>query len=111
MSPLAAGSLDRRITLQSFYETQDGAGTPVKTWHDLEQSPHVWARVEHLSGREPFAAEQEYAEATTRFTIRHRSGLSVEMRIVYQGEAYDIQSIKELGRREGQEILATRVAA
>ena len=40
----------------------------------------------------------------TLFTIRYRDDIDATMTIAYEGEEYDIQSIKEIGRREGLEI-------
>ena len=106
---IAAGRMDRRITFQTFTESQNGVGEAVKTWANLASNPTVWAQVEPIDGSEPFAAQQVTAEARTRFTIRYRSGISVEMRIVYASENYDIESLKELGRRDALQILAVKV--
>lgn len=106
---IAAGKMDRRIKLQRAVEAQDGFGTPIKTWQDIASKPTVWAEVEPLGGRETFASQELLAEADSRFRVRYRTDITVEMRIVYQGDNYDIKSIAELGRHEGLEILAKRV--
>jgi SPP1 family predicted phage head-tail adaptor len=114
---LAAGRLDRRITLQGFYESQDATGEPIKTWRDLPQTPTVWAQVTPVAltrssgGQEFQAADQLVAVADTRFRVRYRRDLSVEHRIVYDGEHYEIASISEIGRREGLEIIARKAVS
>jgi SPP1 family predicted phage head-tail adaptor len=45
------------------------------------------------------------ATGLVRFWIRHRSDVVGTDRIVYEGVAYDIQHIAEIGRREGLDIL------
>ncbi len=96
-----AGKLDRRITIQSRVETQDNSGYPSQTTSVLAT---VWARVETLRGREPFQGEQFNAQQITVFTIRYRSDVEPTMQIAFEGEAYDIQSVSEIGRREGLSI-------
>lgn len=100
---MQAGKLDRRIVIQTPTATRDGAGQPVKTWGLLAT---VWAKVEHLRGKEPFQGEQFNAQRTSVFTIRHRTDVDETMQIIFDGDTYDIQSIAEKGRREGLEITA-----
>ncbi|MCK9497108.1 MAG: phage head closure protein [Dehalococcoidia bacterium] len=103
---MRAGRLDRRITLQRFTATQDAYGEPIETWADYVT---VWARVEPLRGRERFEAQREHAEVDTRFHLRYRDDLTVEDRITYEGDLYDIEAILETGRHEGLEILGRAV--
>lgn len=98
-----AGKLDRRISIFTTTTARDGAGQPIATAVLLAS---VWASVEQLRGREPFQGDQFNAQQTTIFTIRYRDDIDATMSIAHDGESYDIQSIKELGRREGLEITA-----
>lgn len=100
---MRAGALDRRIRIEQQTTSQDGFGEPIVTWAILAV---VAAEVRPLRGQERFQAQQFAAEATTRFRIRHRTDLDETMRILYDGEEYDIAAISELGRREGLELLA-----
>jgi len=54
---------------------------------------YVWARVEPLSGRELFQAQQIQASINTRFTIRHITGITPKMRISYDSKNYQIESV------------------
>lgn len=97
-----AGKLDRRITIQSLVETQDDFGQPVQTTVVLAT---VWANVAPLRGKEPFQGEQFNAQQVVVFTVRWRDDVDATMRIEHEGETYDIQSVSEIGRREGLEIV------
>lgn len=100
---MQAGTLDRRIVIQTFTTTQDGAGQPVPTPSTLAT---VWAAVDSLRGKEPFQGEQFNAQRVSVFKIRWRDDIDETMQIVHDGDTYDIQSIIEVGRREGLEISA-----
>lgn len=101
---MRAGRMDRRIVLQSVSRTQDAAGEPIETWAALAT---VWADVSPIRGNERFVDNQEKAERTTRFRIRHRSDITADNRISYGGNIYDIEAVMELGREEGLEILTS----
>jgi len=109
VTAVVAGRMDRRVVLQTFTASRDTAGQPIKTWANLASAPEVWAQVEHLTAKESMGDSAAVGEQTTRFTMRYRDDLSVEGRIVYDGENYDIQSIVELGRREGLLVNAKKV--
>ena len=99
---MRAGDLDRRVTIQSRGDVDDGFGQPQPTWPELDV---VWAKVRRRFGRE-FLEGGVQAEADIVFTIRHRTDVTHAMRIVYDGDNYDIVSIIEIGRKEGLEIAA-----
>lgn len=103
---LAAGKLDRRITLQRFTSAPDAFNEPVLTWATLATR---WASYEPLSDGEKFRAGETAAEASARFVIRRSSavaGLNPKDRLVFEGDTYEIVRVKEIGRREGIEITA-----
>lgn len=98
---MKAGRLDRRITIQQNTPSTNSFGEQDESWADLDT---VWAEVRTQSGREIFAAGTQ-AEIDIAFRIRHRTDLTRAMRIVYDGDNYDILAINEIGRREGLEIV------
>jgi len=53
----------------------------------------VWASVEPLKGREFFASQKENSETTVRICIRHRSGISADMRILYDNKIFEMNAI------------------
>ena len=103
---MQAGRLDKRIAISGHTQS------PNSTFGDLVDSPFTvgtfWAKVEHLSGREMFNAQQTVGEVTTRFTVRWRSDFTDTMTIVYDGKAYDIVDVDEesLGRQVGVILMA-----
>ena len=101
---MQAGRLDRRIIIQQKTVTFDSFGDETESWTELST---VWANVIVKSGRESFNNDQEIAERTVIFRIRYLSTVTERMRISYNSVFYDIESIKELGRREGMEISTT----
>lgn len=104
MVSIAAGRLDRRITIQARSVTQDSFGAEIATWAD---DTTVWAEVRPIRGSERWAAMEVTADLPMKFTIRWRNEPStVDNRIVYGGRIYDIQSVNEIGRRVGWEIHA-----
>lgn len=99
-----AGRLDRRITIQTFTESNNTFREPIKTWVTLAT---VWAQLVPQRGTERYAIREGQAvdaRALVIWRIRHRTDVTTLMRISYGGELYDIQDIREIGRREGLEL-------
>lgn len=103
---LAAGALDQRITIQQPSAAVDGHGQRVETWTDVAA---VWARAQPLRGREFFAAGQIQSEAAVKFTIRWRTGVAGNMRVLWRGEAHAI--VAEPMDVDGQRVLLEIMAA
>ena len=104
-----AGRLNKRITLQSATTARDGHGQPVETWAAVAT---VWAAIEPIRGREYFAAQQFSAETTHRVTIRYRSGVSPQWRVVFGSRTFRIESvINPLEKNERIELMCVEVLA
>lgn len=97
MKPVPIGQLDQRITLQSRSLAKSGTGQDTVTWSALAT---VWARVEHIGGKELLARYGIDAEQSVRFTIRRRNDLSAVNRISYQGQVYDIKALPPFQNRD-----------
>ena len=103
---MEAGKLDRRIRLERIVATRDELNSPVEQWLELAT---VWASKLDVRDSERFASAGVGAEIGTRFQIRHSKAvadLNPKDRLVFDGRAYDIVGVKEIGRREGLEISA-----
>ncbi|WP_313193702.1 phage head closure protein [Shinella zoogloeoides] len=98
---MRAGKLDKTITLQRFTSTVDDYGTPIETWTDLAT---VRAQIIQATTEEFMKGWGASTEAATVFRIRHMDGITPADRVTYQGRAYDLKEIKELGRREGLDL-------
>jgi SPP1 family predicted phage head-tail adaptor len=82
--------LDQRVTLQQKSVTRAANGEEVVTWGDIAT---VWAEAVPVRGREFFAAAQMQQSVDVRFRIRTRSGVTGDMRLLWQAQPYDIVSI------------------
>lgn len=95
------GSLDRRVTIESYTTATDSWGHPEKTWSTLAS---VWAQKKEVRAVERTEQAQVVALSYTQFRIRHRSDVDTTMRINYESQYFYITAVKELGRKEGLEI-------
>ena len=101
---MRAGKLDRRIVIKKITEARDSFGGITET-----ESTHlnaVPAFVNQVRGAELFGKDSKLAEVDTLFRIRYNGTITNKMFIMYNDIKYDIYQLKELGRREGLEILA-----
>ncbi len=96
------GRLDRRIVIQQRTDTKDSHGDPVPAWSALAT---VWAEKLPMRGAERFQSQQTLAQADHRWRIRHRTDVTEKMRISHESEYYDIQSVLEIGRGKGTELV------
>lgn len=92
MTGIAIGEMRERVTLQSPQRTPDGAGGADITW---TSGASVWAKVEERHGQERLAGERLAAEATFALTIRYRSGITTEMRVLWKGRELNIASLRD----------------
>lgn len=99
---LAAGRLNRRITLERREEKVDSHGQNVVSYSPLAT---VFAAVEPVGGSKGFGQQQFVSTGDLRFTIRWRPDVTPLHRVVYDGVAYDVQSVAEDGKREALLIL------
>jgi SPP1 family predicted phage head-tail adaptor len=88
--------LRHRITLQRKDIVKDPEGIAIETWADVAT---VWASVEPIRGREYFQAAAVNAENTVRFRIRYRPGIMPNMRVLYNGRTFNIQSVIDVNER------------
>jgi len=86
-----------RVTLQAPLRTPDGAGGAVVTWSDVAT---VWAQVMTRAGGERPAGERMEARRALQVMIRYRSGVTADMRLMWQERALDIRSVSDIdGKR------------
>lgn len=90
MMGVPAGLLDRRVTLQSKSVTRNSIGEEVVTWADFAT---VWGYLKPVRGAERFAADQVQQTADLRCYIRDLDGVTPDMRIVWDGDPYDITAV------------------
>ena len=98
---LNIGSMDRRITIERETETVNPSGSVLKGWAPVAT---VWAEVLQQSASEFFTGYGEAETGTVVFRVRYRPGITTADRVTYEGTAYGIMEIKELGRRDALEL-------
>jgi SPP1 family predicted phage head-tail adaptor len=90
---LSAGDLRSRIIIEKKAFTDNGFGGHSETWSTLAT---VWAKVEHLSGRELQLAQQVSPDILYEITIRYRPDVTTNHRINYSGQYFNIRDVKDL---------------
>jgi len=93
---MRAGQLCHRVTIQQPDPTQDQYGDQVPIWSNVAE---VWAAIEPLRGREFLEAQHAGAEVTTRIRIRHRDGITPEMRVIWGDHTYDVEAVIHVEER------------
>ena len=104
---MRAGDLDRRMIFESFTELKDSTGYAVKTWSTFKT---VWAMKTQLDGKERDVDENRSTGRMIKFRINWRSDLNNTMRIKFESQWYKIEDIKELGRKDGLQIITSLLA-
>lgn len=106
---LPAGSLNRRITIQSRIVGEDAAGQPVMTWQDVAT---VWADVRGATGMASIRQSSPIDGVAVSmnsysFRIRFREGLDAGMRVLYAGQAFDVKHVRmDFSGREWTDLVA-----
>ena len=107
---LAAGNLDRRVTLRRLVETASGSGAVIYTPEDVAT---VWAQKVPERGSEGFREQQVQGWAVVIWRLRYSLDVmdpTVKWQLVEGVRVYDVLEVRELGRREGWELV-TRARA
>jgi SPP1 family predicted phage head-tail adaptor len=92
---IAAGDLDRRITLQSPVYNTDG--DEIASW---QSEGDVWAAVQPASGLELEPGQQIIAEAQISVMIRFRADVDARWRVIDGPHTYEIKAVLDLERRQ-----------
>jgi len=100
---MRAGKLDRSITIQRQAETLTPSGSVAITWTNIAT---VRAEIVTQSASEFLTGFGEAENGTIVFRIRYVSGITTADRVSYNGSAYDLKEITEIGRRRGLELRA-----
>lgn len=93
MKPPPLGLMRVRAEVQARTIAQDSFGAAVPTWTTLATR---WARVEPLSGREQWQAQQVRPDVTHRVTLRYYSGLTPTHRLKAGDRVFNVESVLDL---------------
>jgi head-tail adaptor len=105
MRTIFAGELDRFLTIQEPSGTKDDYGHDV---HDDWVNVHVNipCGISIKKGGEVWESTQDVGNETTEFKIRFIEGITPRMRLIFEGEIYNIKRVEEITRRKGYVIIA-----
>lgn len=98
---MQAGKLDRPITIQQVTLTQHANGQELETWTTFISCNAEW---KPLQSNERFRANGLHQLDAGRFVVRYISGITTNMRILFDSVYYKILGIREITRRQGFEI-------
>lgn len=93
---MRAGELDRPIVIEQLIEDQDAHGGLVRRWAPFART---WAKRETKGGSESFTADQRSARQSVMFTVRHLPGVEPRMKVICDGQEYEIEDVSEPDRR------------
>ncbi|QOZ26165.1 head-tail adaptor protein [Bradyrhizobium sp. CCBAU 51753] len=102
---MRAGDLDRVIEIQRRTTGLDLYGTVIDTWATFAT---MRAKLMQFVIDDREAQRGQTTDAVITFRTRWLDGLTLEHRVVYQGNTYTIRNLKELGRRIGFDIICER---
>ena len=94
------GDLTQIVTLQSVTRTADGGGGVSEAWGTFAEDATVYAYVTPLRGSEGARDGGVNASGLWLFSIRNRSDVTEQDRILWNGEAYNIRRVMRQGERE-----------
>lgn len=105
--PVGASRMDRRVRILQPVKSKDGYNSDIVTWHPLVS---CWAEVTPIKDSERLRAGEELSLKASRFLIRYSGQVSrvdPTFRLMFDGVEYDINGVKEVGRRLYLELTAT----
>lgn len=87
-----AGILDKRITIQSKVETDDGEGGVTETWTDVLE---CWAQVQPFGGKQVYEYRSLNVKATHRIKVRGEIDVTEADRIIFRSRIFKIHVIED----------------
>ena len=99
---MKAGTLRKKIALQSATRTPDGGGGFTESWATISGGD-IWASIEPASSREVYAAGQLQHRITHALTLRYLSGVTTAMRVLFGTRTFNVRSVLNVEER-GREL-------
>ncbi len=103
---IAAGKLNRRLTLYEPVTQRSDTGTEKPGWRTKGT---VWAAQENLSLREIERTSGLASAAVAKFVIRYRQGITELFEVVCEKRRYSVIAVEEIGLHEGLRLLVKAV--
>lgn len=101
------GRMDRRISfLKPIVADGDSNEDKITGWEKIASSPDVWAYKQDLRGKEVVIADRVQFMYLTNWTIRYRTDLKANYRLVHGTQVYEIITMAEgEGRRAYTDVV------
>lgn len=98
---ISAGKLDRTIRIERAHRVIGAAGRESVAWTAV-----ATVRAERLQtdAVEVAGAHGITSTDSLAFRLRHLAGITPADRVVFDGRAFNIRSVKEIGRRRALEL-------
>lgn len=96
---LAAGRLNKRVTIEQATESQDSFGEPDKTWATYATR---WCSIEYDAGREFFGAESTRTERRALIRLHYdtvAAAITAKMRGTLDSTVFEFLSVATVGER------------
>src|SRR4051812_46801253 len=105
---MRAGNLDRVIEIQRRSTGLDLYGTPIDVW-----TTFATMRAQKLENavNDREGARGDTTDNVITFRTRRIDGVGLDHRVTFEGQAFKIMTIKEIGRCVGLDIVCERVGA
>jgi SPP1 family predicted phage head-tail adaptor len=104
------GKLDRKILIQRAIYGAAGTSNErlITGWTEIAENGQPWANVEDGPGSEEFEGDQLVAVQTVNITMRYWDDISMQYRILFDGNIHNIISSVKIGRKRFLKLI-TRV--
>lgn len=104
--PDPIGAMRERIVVQSFTDTPDAEGQPIRTWSTFTT---LWARNTFLSGKELEGMQKINEQVQARFIVRYRTDLTELMRVTWRGSTWNIHAFLPTEDKFFMSLLVSRI--
>lgn len=103
---MRAGNLDRIVEIQRRTTGLDSFGTPLETWTTFAT---MRAQLLKNATDDREGTRGHTTDAVLTFRIYYFASLSLNDRLLYEGQQFEITGLTEIGRRVGMDVTCERV--
>lgn len=100
---MQAGPLRKRVTIQKRVQSLDDFGNQSNTWTYVCE---LWASVVPMGGAEVLAGGAIRARSLFTVTTRYFPGIEPKMRLIYEGQIFDIMNINDTDQRHRELVMS-----
>ena len=94
-----AGELCHRVTIQHKTKTYDEYNYETEAWTEYKK---LWGKIDFLSVKDGLTAKAAGSETTARLKLRKRKDIDSGMRVLFDGQTFQIVSPPEPDNENGR---------